>query len=96
MLKAIQYVELRGDNPLAAVITGTNQNVHLVANLALIDGVEAAAEQYALSIGQIHGALAYYYDNQEAIEQAHEDAWNNPNRKGTSIEELRALKAQKK
>lgn len=94
MLKAIQYVELRGDNPLAAVIAGTNQNAHLVATLALIDGIEAAAEQYQLSIGQVHGALAYYYDNQEAIEQARENAWNDPDSKATNIEELRRRKAQ--
>jgi hypothetical protein len=40
--------------------------------------------------------LAYYYDNKEAIDKAREDAWNDPATKGTSIEELRVRKAQKK
>jgi hypothetical protein len=39
-----QHIELRGDNPLAAVMIGTNKKVYLVASLALNDGIEAAAE----------------------------------------------------
>jgi uncharacterized protein (DUF433 family) len=68
-----QHIELRGDDPLDAVIAGTTRiKAYLVANLAINDGVEAAMKQYTLTAGAVHAALAFYYDNQEAIRQANE------------------------
>lgn len=69
-----QHIELRGDNPLDAVIAGTNLKVYLVANLALNDGVEASMEHYGLPPVAIHAALVFHYDNEEAIQKAREEA----------------------
>ena len=63
------YIEIRGDDILTAVVRNTEYNAHLVATAALAQGIEATAEQYSLSLAQIHGVLAFYYDNQSEIEQ---------------------------
>jgi len=70
-----QHIELRGDDPLDAVIAGTIRiKAYLVANLAMLDGVEAAVKQYNISPAEVHAALAFYYDNKEAIQQANAKA----------------------
>lgn len=69
-----QYVELRGENPLDAVMIGTHLNAWLVANFAIGWSVEEAMEQYDLSRAQIHGALAFFYQNKPAIDKAIEEA----------------------
>jgi hypothetical protein len=97
MIQIVQYVELRGDNPLEAVVAETNANAHLVATAAMAQGVEETAEQYFISIAQVYGALAFYYENQDAIEQARESIKNDPTKKGISskkfLEELKQRKA---
>lgn len=71
-----QHIELRGDDPLDAVIAGTTRiKAYLVANLAMLDGVEAAIEQYKLTPAEVYSALAFYHDNEAAIHKANEKAW---------------------
>ena len=65
-----QHVELRGDNPLDAVMVGTEKKAYLVASLAINDGAEAAAEEDELSLAEVYTALAFYYENEVAIQQA--------------------------
>lgn len=65
-----QYVELHGNNPLDAVMGGRETKAYLVASLALNDGSEAAAEQYRLTLAQVHSAMAFHYDNADAIQAA--------------------------
>jgi hypothetical protein len=69
MIELKQHIEIRSDDPLDAVVSGTNANAHLVANLALLDGVAAAIEQYDLSHAQVYAAVSFYYDYQDTIEQ---------------------------
>lgn len=69
-----QHIELRGDNPLAAVMVGTNKKAYLVASLALNDGIEAAVEEDELSLAEVYAALAFYHDNEDAIRLALEEA----------------------
>jgi uncharacterized protein (DUF433 family) len=99
MIKVIQYVELRGDNPLTAVVVGTEANAHLVAGAALARGIDETAEQYHISAAQVYGALAFYHDNQDEIERRYKeveerseataiDGWKR-------LEELRQRKANK-
>jgi uncharacterized protein (DUF433 family) len=64
------HIELETDNPLDARISGRGFKAYLVANLAFNDGVEASAEHYELSLADVHAAMAFYYDNQEAIKAA--------------------------
>lgn len=97
MVKAIQYIELRGDNPLRAVVAGTNSNAHLVATAAIVQGIEETAEQYLISIAQVHGALAFYHENREEIERIYQEEENDPTRAGISskkfLEEIKKRKA---
>ena len=69
-----QYIEIRGDNPLDAVMVGTNLKAYLIASFALQEGVEAIAEEYKLSQAAVHAALSFHYDNEAAIQQAREEA----------------------
>jgi uncharacterized protein (DUF433 family) len=69
-LQLKQYVELRGDNPLDAVIVGLPYNAWLVAQFAEAWGTEEAVKNYNLTRAQIYGALAFHYDNEAAIEDA--------------------------
>ena len=69
------YIEVRDEeNILSWVLRGTEANAHLVATCALAQGIELTAEQYHISIGAVHGALAFYYDNKELIDTSYEDA----------------------
>ena len=44
-----QNVELRGDNPLDALVTGSH---------------------YKIGLADVHGAIAFYFDNEAAIRAA--------------------------
>jgi uncharacterized protein (DUF433 family) len=70
VLEIREHIELRGDNPLDVVIAGTHHKAYLVANLALKDGPQAAADHYGISLANVHGAMAFYYDNEAAINAA--------------------------
>lgn len=70
VLEIREYVQLRGSNPLDAVVTGTHHKACLVANLALQDGPQAAADHYKIGLASVHGAIAFYYENEAAIKSA--------------------------
>lgn len=65
-----QYVEQIGDDPLDAVVSGRHHKAYLVANLALRDSPGASAEHYKLSLAEVYGAIAFYHENKESIEDA--------------------------
>ncbi|MFW5692533.1 MAG: hypothetical protein ACOCX3_04200 [Chloroflexota bacterium] len=64
------YIQLRGNNPLDAVVTGTHHKAYLVANLALKDGPQAAADHYDIGLASVHGAMTFYYDHEAAINES--------------------------
>jgi hypothetical protein len=71
MAQIIQsHVIAISDDPLDSIIEGTNFNAYLVANLAFNDGVEASANHYRLTLGQVYSAMAFYRDNEEAIRES--------------------------
>jgi len=74
VLKIRQYIELRGNNPLDAMVAETQYKAYLVANLALNDGPQASADHYRLDLATVYGAMAFYYDNETAIHEAIQDA----------------------
>jgi uncharacterized protein (DUF433 family) len=53
-----------------AYITGRMLKVRVVAGMYVHAGatVEQVMEHYSLSAAEVHAALAYYYDHQEAFE----------------------------
>ena len=69
-----QHIQLRGDNPLDAIVAGTYYKAYLLANLALNDGPQAAADHYHISLANVYGALAFHCDNEAAIDEAIREA----------------------
>jgi len=63
-----------GDDPLDATVAGTHFKAYLVANLALNDGPQAAAEHYRIPLATVYGALAFHCDNEAAIDEAIREA----------------------
>ena len=51
-------------------IAGTHHKAYLVANLAVKDGPQAATDHYRIPLANVHGAMAFYYDNEAAINAA--------------------------
>jgi uncharacterized protein (DUF433 family) len=92
-----QHIELRGDNPLDAVIDGTNLKAYLVANLAINDGAEASAEHYGLDLATIYAALTFHLDNKDAIAKALEEVREQIRAMGgfDRIDEIRRRYAEK-
>ena len=74
VLEMREHIQLRGDNPLDATVVGTHYKAYLVANLALNDGPQAAAEHYRIPLGTVYGALVFYCDNETAIDEAIREA----------------------
>ncbi|MFW5709690.1 MAG: hypothetical protein ACOCX5_05670 [Chloroflexota bacterium] len=70
VLEIREYIQLRGNNPLDAVVAGTQHKAYLVASLALKDGPQAAADHYDIRLASVHGAIAFYYDNEAAINES--------------------------
>jgi uncharacterized protein (DUF433 family) len=74
MAQIIQsHVIAISDDPLDSIIEGTNFNAYLVANLAFNDGAEASANHYKLTLGQVYSAMAFYRDNEVAIDKSIEE-----------------------
>ena len=80
-----QYVELVGDDPLDAVVSGRHHKAYLVANLALQESPVASAEHYSLSMAEVYGAIAFYHENKESIIEAIEEARALGNKLGATI-----------
>lgn len=97
-----QHIDIReGDNPLDAVIAGTRLKAYLVANLAILDGVEAALEQYKplnIEASQIHAAITFYLDNEQLIQDAIEEMRELGRKLGErkASEHLAEIKARQK
>jgi hypothetical protein len=69
-----QHIDLVSDNPLEARLTERPFKAYLVANLAFIDGVDASAEHYRISLASVYAAMSFYEDNREAIQLALQEA----------------------
>lgn len=91
------HVELRGDNPLEAVVAGTHYKAYLVGNLAIKDGVQVSADHYGLDLAQVHSAIAFYYDNEDAIREALQQARQSAQDMGamTAKEALERIRKRK-
>jgi uncharacterized protein (DUF433 family) len=68
-----QYIEItadvRGGKPR---ITGRRITVAdvAIAYLRMAQSLESIAQEYELSLASVHGAMAYYYDHQTAIDRS--------------------------
>jgi uncharacterized protein (DUF433 family) len=80
-----------------AVIAGRNLKAKMVAAMVVKWGetVEETMEHYELSHAEVYAALAYYYDNEEAIERSFREADEYVKRVGISADEhLAQLRAR--
>lgn len=73
-VRVTKYISLVNDNPIHAVLVGRNTKAYLVANLAFLDGTEASAEHYGISLAAVYATMSFYEENRETIEQALEEA----------------------
>ena len=69
----IQHIEIRDGQ---AVIKGRRLKAKLIGSLHVKANasIEEVMEQYDLTRSEVYAALAYYYDNQDAIERAFQEA----------------------
>lgn len=69
---------------------------HLKAEMVArmyVDGdytIEEVMTHYGLSAGEVHAALAYYYDNREALDAAHEAALLEIRENAMTLEKFKA------
>ena len=70
VLEIREHIEIRSNGPLEVAIAGTHHKAYLVANLALKDRPQAAADHYRVDLANVHGAMPFYYDNEAAINAA--------------------------
>lgn len=70
VLQTWEHIELRGDNPLDAAVAGTFYRAYLVANFALMDGMQTAAEHYCIPLANVYGAMVFYCDYIKTINEA--------------------------
>lgn len=51
-------------------VTGMFHRAYLVANLVLNDGPQAAADHYRMPLANVYGAMAFYCDYIETINES--------------------------
>ena len=86
------HIELRDDNPVRAVIAGTEANAHLVASNALTWGVDHASEQYNISSEKVLSAVKFYLNNQEEIDRLYNATFDDA---PTQEEQLARIRQKK-
>jgi uncharacterized protein (DUF433 family) len=72
-MEVINHIEIRDGQ---AYVRGTNKKAEMVARMFVGTeySIKDVMEQYNLSAAEVHAAIAYYYDNQEALDVAHQQA----------------------
>ena len=76
LLQLADHIELHGENPLDATITGRKTKAYLVAGFYLgsDNDIDATMVQFELDRAQVHAIMAFYYGNEAAIQSAIERA----------------------
>ena len=72
-MEVVNHIEIRDDQ---AYIHGTNKKAEMVARMYVGTdySIEEVMAHYNLSAAEVHAAIAYYYDNREALDARHEQA----------------------
>ncbi len=71
-MATVGYAHVEIDEEGRPIIAGTGFKVRMIALDQIAHGLDAPAIQKAhphLSLGQIHSALAYYYDHKEEMDR---------------------------
>jgi len=95
MVQLINHIII--ENNIAYIAERGHLKAEMVARM-VVDGdytVEETMEQYDLSASQVYSALAYYYDNQTALDESHEQKWATIRNNALNADEyLQKLKAR--
>ncbi len=85
----VQHIEII-DGKACILSKGRRLKAKLIAAMVVKAGasIEETMEYYDLTYAEVHAALTYYYDNQEAIETSFKDAETYVREMGTSLDEL--------
>lgn len=72
-MQVVNHIEIRDER---AYIQGTNKKAEMVARMYVGTSysIEDVMAHYDLSAAEVHAAIAYYYDNQEALDTRHQQA----------------------
>ncbi|MGB7340536.1 MAG: hypothetical protein WBC91_16680 [Phototrophicaceae bacterium] len=72
-MEVINHIEIREDQ---AYIRGTNKKAEMIARMYVGTSynIEDVTEHYNLSASEVHAAIAYYYDNQDALDARHQQS----------------------
>jgi len=72
-MQVVNHIEIRDDK---AYIHGTNKKAEMVARMYIGTdySIEDVMDHYGLSAAEVHAAIAYYYDNQDALDARHQQA----------------------
>lgn len=88
-MEIVNHIELRDGT---AFIVGRNVKAEMVARMVVGTdySIEDVMEQYDISAADVHAAIAYYYDNQAALDSHHAEvlAWLEAN--ALTLDKLRA------
>lgn len=85
-------IDMRGENPLRAVIAGRESNAYVVGLNALAHGVNHTMEHYKLDYDTVLDAVKFYLDNREAIDRLLDEVSEH----AMSIDEFKAHVAERR
>lgn len=95
-MEIINHIELRDGQ---AVIRGHGHlKAKMVARMHLWEGasIEEVMEHYGLTASEVHASIAYYYDNQEALDAEYERTVEDSRRDALTLDEYKARLATRK
>ncbi len=78
IMKAEQYITF--NNKVAQIANREHLKAETVARMYVGGGasIEDVMQHYDLTRAQVHAVLAYYYENQETLDAAYNEAINDP------------------
>lgn len=88
-MQVVNHIEIRDEQ---AYIRGTNKKAEMVARMYVGTdySIEEVMAHYGLSAAEVHAAIAYYYDNQEALDTRHQQAIDWAEENALTLEKFKA------
>ncbi len=87
-MQIVNHLEIRDGT---AYIVGRNVKAKMVARMYIWEhaAIEDIMEQYNLAPAEVHSAITYYYDNQDALDSEYEQNIATLNHSGTSFNDFK-------
>ncbi|MCU0481371.1 MAG: hypothetical protein MUE54_09175 [Anaerolineae bacterium] len=95
-MQVINHIIIR--DSIAYIDGHDHLKAEMVARM-VVDGehpIESVMEHYGLTYAEVHSALAYYYDNQAALDEAYQQKLANATASATTLEQFKQKLADKK